>query len=166
MRAITAWPLLAALLITACGDGTAPAIEGTFEGSVSGAVSADMAGSAEFGTYTGEGFGLSMQSANPLVVLGIGQRREARPAVGSYPVGQPEEEGVFFAVYMQQTPGGGVSFVSQSGEFTITASSEAELVGSFQFSAVQITPGHVEETQEIWVTGTFQASCARGARCD
>jgi hypothetical protein len=49
------WPILAALGMAACGEGTGPEVTGTFEASVSGEFSDDLAGVAEFGIFTGEG---------------------------------------------------------------------------------------------------------------
>jgi hypothetical protein len=168
MRTTMPWPfpavpLLAVLVLTSCGDGTAPVIEGTFEASVSGAVSADFSGAAEFGIHAGEGFGLVLLPDTPLTLLGIGHAAESRPAVGTYPVGRPDEEGAFFGLLIHQTSQGAMSFISESGEFTVSVSTPSRLAGSFEFSAVAATPSG---TEDVWIVGTFEASCARAARCD
>jgi hypothetical protein len=149
----------------ACGDGTGPGVSGTFEAVVSGSYSGEMSGEAEFGIFAGEGFGLSMHGGAGQL-FGIGHRTEARPAVGTYEVGDPEEEGIFFALYVRSTPEGVATLVSTEGELEITHSTATRLEGSFAIHARGTVAGDPFEEREVLVEGVFNASCARNARCE
>jgi hypothetical protein len=162
------WPLAAALAafpILGCGDSTGPGAEGTFEVRLGGEFSEDLDGTAEFGIFVNEGFGLSMTPSQVGHLLGLGHREEARPAVGTFTIGSPNEEGVFFALYMRQTPQGLATFLSREGELEITSSTESRLEGAFWFTARGTLPGEPGE-REVLVEATFSASCASGARCE
>jgi hypothetical protein len=158
--------LLVTLAALGCGESTGPTIEGTFEASVSGALSDEMSGTAEFGIFAGEGLGLSFRTTDGAGLLGIGNLEEARPGPGSYTMGDPSEEGVFFALYLRQTMGGAASLVSRSGTLVITSSTSERLEGSFSFAAFGTIAGDPGTELEVWIDGTFSATCARRARCD
>jgi hypothetical protein len=63
MRRHFLWPIMV-LVAAGCGDGTGPTATGTFQATVSGSVSAELEGVAEFGISTGEGLGLSFRRAS------------------------------------------------------------------------------------------------------
>lgn len=165
-RVRTSLALLAALAGSACGNSTGPTIEGTFEANVSGALSDEMSGTAEFGIFAGEGLGLSFRTTDGSGLLGIGNLEEARPGPGTYTMGDPNEEGVFFALYLRQTMGGAASLVSRSGTLVITSSTPERLEGSFSFAAFGTIAGDPGTELEVWIEGSFSATCARRARCD
>jgi len=158
--------LLGTLAASACGDSTGPTIEGTFQASVSGALSDEMSGTAEFGIFAGEGLGLSFRTTDGSGLLGIGNLEEARSGPGTYIMGDPNEEGVFFALYLRQTTGGAASLVSRSGSLVITSSTPERLEGTFGFAAFGTIAGDPGTELEVWIEGTFSATCARRARCE
>jgi hypothetical protein len=163
LRPVAATLVLAA---TGCGDPTEPPVAGTFEAVVSGEYSLDLEGSASFGIFPGEGFGLTLQPVTPGQILGFGHRAESRPAVGSYQLADPATEGAFFALFMNQTPQGLATFTTGSGQLVITESSAARLAGSFDLTARGFLAGDPVNEREVRISGTFSASCAAGARCD
>lgn len=170
MRTRFVWSYLAAAMaaamVVACGESTGPGVEGSFEASVSGEYSLEMDGTAEFGIFSGEGFGLSMVARDGTQTLGFGRRAESRPAVGTYVIEEPDSETEFFALYLRQGPEGLGTFLSRSGEFVITASSATRVEGSFSVRARGFISGQPLE-REVLIEGTFSASCARNAaRCD
>jgi hypothetical protein len=166
MRRWAAWSLGVAVVVGGCGDSTGPGESGTFEAHVRGEVSADVVGRAQFGSHRGEGFGLVMSPEDASHWIGIGNRNEGRPAVGTYPLTRPTSDAQFYAAYMHQSAAGLVGFTSISGEMVITTSTESLLEGTFVFTARGTLTGDPENQREVIVEGTFAARCDRSARCN
>jgi hypothetical protein len=160
-------PLLAVLAMAGCGDsGTSPGTTGSFQATVSGEFSAELAGAAAFGIYHREGFGVAMQPTDATHLLGVGQHAEARPPVGTYEINDPETASEFFGVYLRDTTQGLWTFTSVSGELNITTSTPSRLEGWFHMAARGYRAGNTSYQGEVEVDGTFSATCAVGARCD
>jgi hypothetical protein len=166
MRTRFVWPYLAAVMVVACGESTAPVVEGSFEASVTGEFSLEMDGTAEFGIFSGEGFGMSLVARDGTQTLGFGRRAESRPAVSTYVIEEPDSQTEIFALYLRQGPEGLGTFLSRSGEVVITASSATRLEGTFSLRARGFITGQPSE-REVVIEGAFSASCARTAtRCE
>jgi hypothetical protein len=166
MRRWAAWSLGMAVVLGGCGDSTGPGADGTFEAHVRGEVSAEVVGRAAFGSHRGEGFGLVMVPEDASHWIGIGNRREGRPAVGTYPLTPPTSDAQFYAAYMYQTAAGLAGFTSVSGEMVITTSTETLLEGTFVFTARGTLTGDPENQREVVVEGWFSAGCDRSGRCN
>lgn len=161
-----AWSLAVAVLVGGCGDGTGPGATGTFEATVRGEFSEDVEGRAQFGSHRGEGFGLVMTPDDASHWIGIGNRNEGRPAVGTYPFAAPTSLTEYYAAYMHQSVSGVAAFTSVSGEMVVTTSTSSLLEGTFVFTGRGTLVGDPENERQVIVEGTFSASCDRSARCD
>jgi hypothetical protein len=161
------WPLLAVLAMAGCDDdGTSPGVGGTFQATVTGEISAELAGAAAFGIYAREGFGVAMTPTDVTHLIGLGQHAEDRPPVGTYEITPAEDAAEFFGVYLRETAQGLWAFTSVSGELEITRSTASRVEGTFQLTARGYRAGDTSYQGEVEISGSFSATCAPGARCD
>jgi hypothetical protein len=159
-------PLLLAVTLLGCrlGDISTPRVDGTFEATAFGDYNAALQGAAEFGVYQGEGFSVVLRPRDGTHLIGIGHRDQVRPTPGTYQVGDPAAEGVFFATFLRSTADGIWELVSDSGTVTITSSTAVRMDGSFHLRTKGYLGTPFVATVEI--AGTFSASCAAIARCE
>jgi hypothetical protein len=168
----TAVGLLSATV--ACGDGGGPdrigqctfPDRGTFEADLTGAVTASIAGCADFYPVDGPPDGtniflLATVSPGYSMVLGQG----GNPTPGTYPV-QPTQSttAVVFtgSIRVGQPPDTVKFFSFTSGSVTITGFDEAaqKYDASFTITGVRtVNEQPVQPTQTVTVSGTFSARC-------
>jgi hypothetical protein len=152
-RSIT---LLGALLfggISACGEGTGPAVQGSFSATLSGDRTGTLSGTAVFGVEsvggsTGFVIGLERGSVASLdvdVIL-FGRFNTQRPTAGTYNVVvagcQTCDPNDFDAGYVFQRPNGDSGFFgSESGTITVNTSTADTVAGSSTFTVTELGQG-------------------------
>ena len=145
-----------------CGSGsspTAPVDElGQFTATVSGAVSAQLSGSADaLGTASGTpGWALGMTALDGSGGISFVEEGMPRPSPGTYVLASALEHGgnapnSQFTATVGFPPSSG--FGSISGTLTITASSPTSVAGTFDFTAADPE----DESRTVSVTGSFNA---------
>jgi hypothetical protein len=171
MRPLTHQLVTAALgivfLTSACGSGsTAPEV-GSFEATVSGDLTATLAGSAIFGmgdVGTGGQWMIYMPetSAGAFQVVAIGPEGSVtRLQTGTYDIveattaGEGEVVGVFLSFSATATE----IFGSADGSLTVTESDDDVVRGNFQFTAVELATDLTIEPdgRQVTVSGQFVA---------
>ncbi len=164
------FPLLCSIAgLTLLAPGTAPMREATHAATVSGAMTATLAGSAVFGpvrqtrSALGASFSLELGTQSERGAVVFSRVNGERPGVGTYritPLG-PGAEGAndFHAVVSLgsvELPVG--VFHGFSGSVTITQSSDERIVGRYELKAVGFLAADPEvENREITVRGGFSA---------
>jgi hypothetical protein len=158
--------LIAALFAASCGGGTEPRDDGSHSGTVSGVVTGSLSGTALFLEDADE-WSVIMSKRGPHGWLLIFRAFPGgHPAVGTVvpvvPPDPPEPTTLHgFALIEEYFAGGDRSWVSQTGELRITASSPNRLSGTFQITARSSGEGSIPG--DITLTGTFDAVCVRPA---
>jgi len=159
MRIHSAWALVVVVLLASCDLSTEFDSAGTFTGTVSGDLTASLAGTALFGSFPDGQFSLVMTDPNGVQAVALA-RLEGRPAPGTFVIHDhsDEEETGFIGTYARDGEPAGV-FRSDVGEILITSSSAARLQGSMTFDAVGHLASDPETELRITVTGEFDARC-------
>jgi hypothetical protein len=154
------------LLLAACGsDGPAGVgngnnnAGGTFQVTVSGAITASFSGSATFVSLAGDNFGLALAGA----VVGTSQQKlqfngqnAGRPGVGAHTIGDGTSAGALLVLATVQ----GMGITSNSGTLTITASSSSALQGEATYQGTISSGGGT-----VTITATFSATCSIPSGC-
>jgi hypothetical protein len=160
--------LISALIVLACGGGTEPLDDGSHSGTVGGAVTASFSGNATF--FLGsDGMAVVLEPPGPLGwLLGFAVFPSGRPAAGAtlevVPPAPPRPETPHAFVLVSELSGAGErSWMSQSGELRITASSPERIAGTFEFTARPSDDG--SSAGDITVSGTFEAVCTPRGSC-
>ncbi|HUF69772.1 MAG TPA: hypothetical protein VMM79_14100 [Longimicrobiales bacterium] len=145
------------LSATACGNGgpsdpdDGDNAAGTFQASISGAVSASFTGPAIFSSIANEGFVLALTSSvsgNPEFVQVV-HSDAGRPATGSHVIGEVDGTAMWGTAFAA-----GSLIQSTGGTLTITSSGD-RLRGSLQFQGTLAETGGA-----VTVTATFNAICS------
>ncbi|GAB5519633.1 MAG: hypothetical protein RhofKO_18840 [Rhodothermales bacterium] len=128
---------------------------GTYEATVSGAISQDYSGVSWFGASAqgqqtvdgfGVGMGASVMTTNPVFSIASTQR----PSEGTFSLGQTLDGGSLVATF---SAGGAQVYISTSGTLRITRSTNDRLEGTFEFTATNPLPG----AGTVTVSGEFKA---------
>ena len=137
------------------GDQQIPSQQGTFQATVSGAVSLDVSGTAFSGTAGGPwGLAMTVTSAKSGGYQAISVLRHGvgRPSEGSYTVGNADpESGDFYASATIDN----VNYTGASGSFSVASSTEASVSGTF---SITLRSGTVANPQTITVAGGFNST--------
>lgn len=150
---------LVTTMIAACdSDSTGPGTgTGTFQFAVSGAIEETAQGPAWFGSDTNEQgeevFVLVFGDGSARHFLMVGKEGSARPATGSYPIGETGWDLMHIMSDDDELLG---MFVAVDGQVIINASSAGRLSGTITFTAAGFLEGE-EEPVEIEGTITFDA---------
>ena len=171
-RALGIAALVVAVLggVTACSSGGGDDVTGTnppggtvgsFNATVSGAMSATLSGSAAFGSSTvsgSQGFAIALVPTSGTNSIIFGRVNAQAPGTGTYQIAdfatQSSVSGAMIAALIAGSGQSGQIYVSTSGTLTITSSSADEIKGNFTVSASAVT---VSGTQAVTMTGTFTA---------
>lgn len=145
-------PLAVAALVVALGacDTTAP--EGTYDAQVTGAVTADLSGTASIR----ETLGLFLSfPPGGIRTNGLGS-----PAVATYAVAPREESGAttpgtveILYEYVRPGTAAAETFAGSSGELVVTSVDDESVAGRFSFEATSLT----DASRTVTVRGTFDA---------
>ena len=152
--------LLSLFLLIASGcdsnDGTdAEDFAGSYEATVSGAISQEYSGVSWFGASVqgqqtldafGIGMGTTVATTNPVFSIASNQR----PSEGTFTFGQTLDGGGVVATF---SAGGAQVYISTSGTLRITRSTDDRLEGTFEFTATNPLPG----AGTVTVSGEFKA---------
>lgn len=165
MRNRSAWALVVVVLLASCDLSTEFDGAGTFTATVSGDLSANMAGTALFGSLGDGQFSLVMTDPNGVQAVAVA-RDAGRPAPGTFTINHHDEEVGFIAAYARDGAPQ-AEFRSESGEIVITTSTNSRLEGSMTFEAVGTLTSDPDTELRITVTGNFDARCvqAGGTAC-
>lgn len=156
--------LIGALALAGCGDDDdrTTGTLGSFEGSITGAITATLGGNAVYGLDQNDDlFELALVNApvaaSPYTIaLGI-IGRTTLPPNGTYTIGLSANN-INGSLYVLSTA---EFYYLNGGTMTITTSSENDVRGTFTFTAhhEDATPG----TNSITITGSFTAECVPDA---
>jgi len=133
---------------------------GTFEVSISGAVSTDLRGQAAFGAgrdaQTGnQGFVINLQNGSQMVVLTLID--QPRPGAGSYPVARfgpgVDVDSIPDGQFVATVSVGSNVFASEGGTIRLSRSTTDEIVGEVDFTARSLL-----SAGEVTVRGQFSAT--------
>ena len=157
------------LAILACSGDPTGVTQGTFSAAISGDLSKSISGGAIFGMQSGtagDQWVLFLAKGNfntpNFDIITFGREDLTRPAEGEYELGdartgaeEPPGPTDFVGAYSFGDEGDIGVFVSISGTLTITASTDAEISGSYNFELRQsFGTGAI---QALVITGTFRA---------
>ncbi|MDH3291016.1 MAG: hypothetical protein OEO20_08290 [Gemmatimonadota bacterium] len=160
---------LALAVGVACGEGTGPADQGSFTGTVTGDLTLALNGTAVFGIASqggSQGFVIALDQKGATQfdrdVIVLGRFNTQRPEVGTYVVipaactmCSPDD---FDGGYVfQRASGESGFFVSETGAVQVTASSGDEVVGSVSFTAVVLSGSGTSSATNLTVTAQFRA---------
>ena len=160
---------LALAVGAACAEGSGPADEGSYTGTVSGDISLTLSGTAVFGVASqggSQGFVIALDQKGATQfdrdVIVLGRFNTQRPEVGTYAVipgacttCSPDD---FDGGYVfQRANGESGFFISESGSMQVTASSGDEVVGSVSFTAVVLSGSGSSSATDLTITAQFRA---------
>jgi len=153
-------------LILGCSESsTAPPVEGSFSGSITGDLELTLSGTAVFGVATvggNDGFVIALErgsvSAFDLDLILLGRFNAQRPGVGTYDIIESGcancSDDDFDGGYVLQRPDGTSDiYISEAGLLTITKSTADTVAGDCSFTAHDLT----NDTVEITISATFTA---------
>lgn len=147
----------AAVALAACDLSTEPDTGGIFDASVSGAVSAELEGTAIFySSHNGE-FSLAMTDPTDRQAVAVASL-DGRPGVGTFTIEHHDSETGLIAAYAREEEPA-ASFSSVIGEIEITASSSSRLEGELSFEAVGFVADDPDREVTVTVVATFEARC-------
>jgi hypothetical protein len=160
---------LALAVGVACGEGTGPADEGSFTGTITGDLSLTLSGTSVFGVASqggSQGFVIALDQKGATQVdrdvIVLGRFNTQRPEVGTYAVipgacttCSPDD---FDGGYVfQRASGESGFFISESGTMQVTASSEDEVLGSVSFTAVVLAGSGSSGATNLTIAAQFRA---------
>jgi hypothetical protein len=153
-------------LVLACSESsTAPPVEGSFSGSVTGDLQLTLSGTAIFGTASvggNDGFVIAFQrgsvSSFDLDLILLGRFNAQRPGVGTYNIVESGcsncSDDDFDGGYVLQRPDGTSNiFISEAGQLTVTKSTADTVAGNCSFTAHDLT----DASSQITITASFTA---------
>lgn len=159
---------LAIMTLAACGDDATGPVDNdySYEVTVSGDMEAEFSGLAFFGSDTDDdgdaAFAILLGGQTDDDVITVMRDGAARPGVGTYDIGVPEEGSEDFVGMLITATGEELEgvFISVEGELTITESSATRLVGTVDFTATGFLGDDIEEELTVRIEGTFRARSA------
>lgn len=158
MNKRSAWVLvLAVVTFAACDLSTEGDTGGTFDATVTGAISSEMEGTAIFFSSANGEFSLSMTDpadGEAVAVAGLG----GKPGVGTTSIEHHDSETGFIAAYAREDAPQG-NFSSVDGEIVITSSTSTRLQGTVTFEAIGFRADDPETEVTVDVVANFDARC-------
>lgn len=149
------------LAVAACGGDDPAGLDdnnaaGTFQASVTGAITGSFSGNATFLSQANDAFGLGLftSATTGQQFVQVNRENGGRPGTGTFTIHDGSSGGQFIALASIQ----GVGITSNSGTMTITSSSASEIQGQISYQGTISGGGG-----NVTITASFRARCPTNA---